>query len=182
MAFKVKSGGRRPPQGAGPERYARSPLTGLEAPLLQLDEARRLEQRVEEAHIESAARRARYERARCHAATGHARRGPLTWPSGRRANDGAARVSRGPALDQCRAARTNSAGGAIDGLVQFVVRYDGSAESRTILWNDCFLLLCERETARSREPTSVASFVYTAEAQARRDRRSTCHPTFTSLT
>lgn len=176
MAFKVKSGGRRPPQGAGPERYARSPLTGLEAPLLQLDEARRLEQRVEEAHIESAARRARYERARCLAATGHARRGPLTWPSGRRANDGAARVSRGPALDQCRAARTNGAGGAIDGLVQFAVRWERREPS------DRFLLLCGRETARSREPTSVASFVYIAEAQASRDRRSTCHPTFTSLT
>lgn len=148
MAVKVKSGGRRPPQGAGPERYARSPLTGLEAPLLQLDEARRLEQRVEEAHIESAARRARYERARCHAATGHARRGPLTWPSGRRANDGAARVSRGPALDQCRAARTNSAGGAIDGLVQFASsRYDGSAESRTIAF--CCFVNVRRRAAES---------------------------------
>lgn len=41
--------------GGGRRRRARRPaLTGLEAPLLQLDEARRLEQRVEEAHVGSA--------------------------------------------------------------------------------------------------------------------------------
>lgn len=156
MAFKVKSGGRRPPQGAGPERYARSPLTGLEAPLLQLDEARRLEQRVEEAHIESAARRARYERARCHAATGHARRGPLTWPSGRRANGGTARVSRGSAPDQCRAARANGAGGAIDGSA--VRRATGAPRAKRSLVD-------VRQLAA--ELTSVARFVYIAEAEAR---------------
>lgn len=181
MAFKVKSGGRRP-QGAGPERYARSPLTGLEAPLLQLDEARRLEQRVEEAHIESAARRARYERARCHAATGHARRGPLTWPSGRRANDGAARVSRGPALDQCRAARTNGAGGAIDGLVQFAVRWerrDPRGESRAIAF--CCFVDLRRRAAESLRAWRVL-FISQRRRRAATGGRSTCHPTFTCLT
>ncbi|CAH2094048.1 unnamed protein product [Euphydryas editha] len=111
----VKSGGRRLPQGAGPEHRARSPLTGLETSFLQLDEARRLEQRVEEAHIGSAARRARYERARCHAATGHARRWPLTWPSGRRANGDAARASRGPRARPIAARDSRRRGGlAID--------------------------------------------------------------------
>ncbi|CAH2051784.1 unnamed protein product, partial [Iphiclides podalirius] len=69
-------------------------LTGLEAPLLELDEARRLEQRVEEAHVGGRHGRALYERARCHAATGHARRAPLTWPLHRPPNGGAARASR----------------------------------------------------------------------------------------
>lgn len=63
---------RRP--GAGRWRLALTLLTGLEAPLLQLDEARRLEQRVEQAHG-LAAGGARWWRGRCHAATGHARRG-----------------------------------------------------------------------------------------------------------
>lgn len=49
-------------------------LTGLEAPLLLLYVARRLQQ-IEEAHIGRRRSRARYKRARCHAATGHARRG-----------------------------------------------------------------------------------------------------------
>lgn len=49
-------------------------LTGLEAPLLLLYVARRLQQ-IEEAHIGRRRSRARYRRARCHAATGHARRG-----------------------------------------------------------------------------------------------------------
>lgn len=71
-----------------------SVLTGLEAPLLQLDEARRLEQRVEQAHVGRAARPARYKRARCHAATGHARRAPLTWPPPLRANSVVAARSR----------------------------------------------------------------------------------------
>ncbi|CAH4028103.1 unnamed protein product [Pieris brassicae] len=57
-------------------------LTGLQAKLLQLDEARRLQQGLEAAHV--GRRAARFERARCHAATGHARRAPLTWPPRRR--------------------------------------------------------------------------------------------------
>ncbi|CAH2237515.1 jg4290 [Pararge aegeria aegeria] len=53
---RSRAAGVGSPQGAGQAcREGASPLTGLEAPLLQLDEARRLEQRVEEAHVRSAA-------------------------------------------------------------------------------------------------------------------------------
>ncbi|CAH0713992.1 unnamed protein product, partial [Brenthis ino] len=52
---RSRAGGRR---GAGGRSAGGAALTGLESPLLELDEARRLEQRVEEAHVGSAGGRA----------------------------------------------------------------------------------------------------------------------------
>lgn len=51
---RSRAGGRR----GGGRALAGAALTGLESPLLELDEARRLEQRVEEAHVGSAGGRA----------------------------------------------------------------------------------------------------------------------------
>ncbi|CAF4886492.1 unnamed protein product [Pieris macdunnoughi] len=78
-------------------------LTGLQAQLLQLDEARRLQQGLEAAHV--GRRAAQFERARCHAATGHARRAPLTWPSSRRPMASRRRRHVAVVADQSRGSR-----------------------------------------------------------------------------
>ncbi|CAG4934179.1 unnamed protein product [Colias eurytheme] len=68
-------GNRRAAGGAG-RTGGRAPLTGVEAPLLQLDEPRRLQEGVEEAHVYAAAA----QRARPMSRRDWRRRGALTWP------------------------------------------------------------------------------------------------------